>query len=257
MYRSDVFQGAFRSGARTDARGGMALALSASLVLAWALSGCAVPPSKPQAPSGKSGTPASPGAAAQPATAPILMKCGEQTITVRPAGEQLELTMGSRQWLLRQAVSASGARYLDPSQPNTSFWSKGGSGMLMIEGRAYPECVTVSATEPASPLLGREWVVEDIDGRGLIDHSRVTLLFDEQGRVAGRASCNHYTAGYERSGVQLTIKGPATTRMACVPALMDQESRFLALLGQVRHFQVQADGALVLRTADRRRIVAR
>jgi heat shock protein HslJ len=45
--------------------------------------------------------------------------------------------------------------------------------------------------------------------------------------------------------------------MACAPPLMDQEERFLALLAEVRGFEIGADGALTLRTGDGRAILAR
>jgi heat shock protein HslJ len=45
--------------------------------------------------------------------------------------------------------------------------------------------------------------------------------------------------------------------MACPPALMQQEARFLEVLRNVRRFDVSANGALVLQTGDRRTITAR
>lgn len=45
--------------------------------------------------------------------------------------------------------------------------------------------------------------------------------------------------------------------MACAPALMDQEARFLALLAQVQRHAFTPDGALLLIGADGQRILAR
>lgn len=45
--------------------------------------------------------------------------------------------------------------------------------------------------------------------------------------------------------------------MAGAPALMQQERLFLDLLAQVRHFTLDATGALVLHAADGRTISAR
>ena len=58
----------------------------------------------------------------------------------------------------------------------------------------YPLTVTVERPEgmlsgcggePASLLLGPEWVVESIDGDTLIGNSRPTIAFNEEGQVAG------------------------------------------------------------------------
>jgi len=135
-----------------------------------------------------------------------------------------------------------------------------------MTGMPYPKSVQVSyrgkvyrgcGGEPASLLRGAEWVVEDIGGGGIIDSSRVSMRFGDDGRVAGLASCNRYSGAYELSAEGLTLGRMVTTKMACAPALMQQEQRFLGLLAQVRRFEISADGALVLVAADGRRIVAR
>lgn len=135
-----------------------------------------------------------------------------------------------------------------------------------MTGMPYPNAVTVAFAgrtlngcggDPATLLRGAEWVVEDLAGRGVVDRSRATLSFSADGRVAGRGSCNRYTAGYSISGEGLTISKPASTMMACEPALMQQEQFFFELLGQVRRFTIDQSGALVLHAADGRTIAAR
>lgn len=199
------------------------------------------------------------------------LRCGKQEITVRANAEQAELTVGAKRYLLQAQRSASGARFASSAYPGTSFWSKGERGMLMIEGQAYPECVPPASTTPVvapavvasaesgppSDLTVREWVVESIDGRGVVDNSRTTLVFDPQGQISGRAGCNRYSGSFQLQGASFEARSVVTTRMICVPALMEQEARFLALLAQARSLQLQRDGSLVLRTQDQRRIVAR
>jgi heat shock protein HslJ/uncharacterized lipoprotein YbaY len=111
--------------------------------------------------------------------------------------------------------------------------------------------------DPAMLLQGPEWVVEDIDGKGIVDRSRATLVFAPDGRVSGRSSCNNFTGQYKLSGEGLTVSSTAGTMMACPAALMEQESRFLATLRDVRRFDLTRDGALLLQTDDRRAIKAR
>ena len=217
------------------------------------LTGCAVAPSSPTATRPDAGARPVPSAPQRPATA---MRCGERAISVRQVSDELELTVGSRRYLLQPQRSASGARYASASHPGVSFWSQGDSGMLMLDGQAFPECVSVKSAD-SHTLSSREWAVEKIDGRALVEGSRVTLAFDPQGRLSGRASCNRFNATYQLAGSQLGIQGAATTRMACAPALMEQEARFLAVLKSVTLQRIQGDGSLVLSTADGRRILAR
>lgn len=116
----------------------------------------------------------------------------------------------------------------------------------------------VSVPENAATLLrSGEWVVEDIDAGGIIDRSRVTISFDKEGRVAGKASCNSFMGGYTQTGNGLVFAGIATTMMACPTALMDQEREFLATLGAVTRFELTPDGALILHTDDQRTLKAR
>jgi len=133
-----------------------------------------------------------------------------------------------------------------------------------MTGMPYPRTVTVELPERTlrgcggearDLLLGPVWVVEDIAGAGVVDASRATLDFRPDGRLAGRASCNRYTASYALTGEGLTLSPGASTRMACAAALMEQEQRFLAALEEVARFDVDATGALLLLAADGRVMV--
>ncbi len=112
------------------------------------------------------------------------------------------------------------------------------------------------ANDPA-PLLGREWVIEDIGGRGVIDGSPASLQFLPDGRLAGNATCNRLIASYAEAGGGLTISPAGATMMACPEALMEQEARLLALLPQVTGYGIDGTGALILRTAGDDTITAR
>lgn len=105
-------------------------------------------------------------------------------------------------------------------------------------------------------LTGQVWQVEDIDGRGIIDASHITMAFDDQGRLSGSASCNQYSTAYEFNE-QLDIGDPIATRKACAPALMNQENRFLSLLAKINRLDFDDKGALLLSTADGNTITAR
>ena len=125
--------------------------------------------------------------------------------------------------------------------------------VVSVAGREYRGC----GGEPARLLQGGEWVVEDIDGAGIIDNSRATLVFGADGRISGRASCNTYGGRYTLTGENLTIDEAAVTMMACAPSLDAQEQRFLAALAATQRFEIGSDGALRLLGAGERSITAR
>ncbi|MGR3563546.1 MAG: META domain-containing protein [Heliomarina sp.] len=106
-------------------------------------------------------------------------------------------------------------------------------------------------------ITGREWLVEDIDGKGVIDNARTTLTFDDEGRVYGLGGCNTYTGSYEIDGDKLSLGPVASTRKACVPALGDQEAKFFAALNDVERFEISPTGALILTGPNGHSITAR
>lgn len=120
-------------------------------------------------------------------------------------------------------------------------------------GRVFRGC----GGEPAALLQGAAWTVETVDGGGLVERSRATLTFGDDGRVAGEASCNTYTAAYLLTGETLSVRGGAATRRACAPALMAQEQRFLEALRAVQRFELGPGGALRLLGERGRSITAR
>lgn len=136
-----------------------------------------------------------------------------------------------------------------------------------LTGVPYPDIVAV-IVDGQRPLAGcggtpesllhGEWLVEDIDGAGLVEHSRVTLDFRPDGRLSGRASCNAYTTHYTVTGAGLRLNANiAATRMACPEALMRQEKAFLGILQTVAAYDIRPDGALALTGAGGRIVLAR
>jgi heat shock protein HslJ/uncharacterized lipoprotein YbaY len=186
---------------------------------------------------------------------PSTFVCGDLRATLDFLGEKARLTVGQTEWEMRQTRTASGARFEAVNDPTTWFWNKGQGGLLSIKGREYPECREASVS--AADVRGAEWIVEDIDGGGIIDRSRATLVFGPDGRLSGRGSCNVFTGQYVITGDAVSVSGIAGTKVSCAPSLMAQEARFHEVLREVRRFEIRADGALVLHTDDRRSILAR
>jgi putative lipoprotein len=87
----------------------------------------------------------------------------------------------------------------------------------------------------AQSIEGPTWLAEDIANKGVVDRVQTTLKI-ENGRVAGRGGCNRYTGAATIQGASLTFGAVAATRMACPPAVMEQETRFFRMLEQVRGF---------------------
>jgi len=87
-----------------------------------------------------------------------------------------------------------------------------------------------TAFPTAQSLLGTEWILEDLGGAGMLDRVQATLAFPEAGRVAGSSSCNRFAGSVEVGNGTIRFGQLASTRRACVPAVMDQEGKYLKAL---------------------------
>jgi putative lipoprotein len=96
-------------------------------------------------------------------------------------------------------------------------------------------------------LAGSRWLTEAIADVALSESPQSRLEVLTEGRISGNSGCNAFTgAGQLRDGA-VKIGMLATTRMACPPAIMDQEGKFLAALGKAVRYEATSNGRLVLR----------
>jgi putative lipoprotein len=93
------------------------------------------------------------------------------------------------------------------------------------------------------------WLLQQLNGSPVLENTPVTAEFIE-GRVAGNAGCNNYSATYERTFERITFDAPAATRQACSePAgIMEQENAFLTALTEAATFVIDG-GQLQIRNA--------
>lgn len=109
----------------------------------------------------------------------------------------------------------------------------------------------------SADIINREWVVEDVEGRGVIDDSRLTLTFSDNGRLSGRAGCNGYSGLYAHDGQRFVIRRLTVSSRACAPALMALEASFLRALQTAGSVAIGPDGKLKMTSAGGVAIVAR
>jgi heat shock protein HslJ len=117
---------------------------------------------------------------------------------------------------------------------------------------AAPGAPSQSVALPPENLSGTSWLAEIIDGAAVVDRSQSTMEFLDNQRVAGSLGCNRYTGSYSADATGLRFARLASTRRMCPPALMDQETRFDAVLRATRGLRFEATGALLLLDADGR-----
>lgn len=87
-------------------------------------------------------------------------------------------------------------------------------------------------------LAGTAWVLASMGGEATDDNTVMTLQFASDGTLSGSGGCNRFNGSFVAVGEDLTIEPLATTMMACEPAVMEQETLFLATLQGATGFAV-------------------
>nr|WP_240454634.1 META domain-containing protein [Caulobacter sp. 17J65-9] len=128
--------------------------------------------------------------------------------------------------------------------------------LALLFAPALSGCTNAQATPPADPLTAAEWRLQDMNARGLVDASAVTLRFDADGRASGRGGCNRWSGAWRREGVGdgLTLSELGSTRNACAAAVTHQENVFLSALQETTGYRIAAGGVLLLTTRDGRQL---
>ena len=95
------------------------------------------------------------------------------------------------------------------------------------------KALLVYAAGPANPLIGSWTVTGYNNGQQAVTSpaqgTTLTATFTAD-QISGSSGCNTYNGAYTLDGNTVKIGPLATTRMACEPAVMDQETAFLTAL---------------------------
>ncbi|MAS12450.1 MAG: hypothetical protein CMH69_04020 [Nitratireductor sp.] len=150
------------------------------------------------------------------AGSPINYQLGFDPQQVRPG----------HRYALRATISAGGRLLFTTTQNHAVF----GDGPNQTE-------ILVQRVSQSVSLFG-EWLVEDIDGGGVMDRLRSTLTLSEDGAVSGSGGCNRFRGNVKVEGASILFTPLASTNMACPPAVMNQEQAFLNALGRARRFEI-------------------
>lgn len=122
---------------------------------------------------------------------------------------------------------------------------------------------SAATKEVPAVVIGKEWHIEDIFNKGIIDNSRMTITIEANNdkkeptslpklRVTGSGGCNRYSTSVVIDEQKKTIDfaPPAMTFMACAEALSQQENRFIEMLEKTKSYNFDDVGRLILKDSD-------
>jgi heat shock protein HslJ len=96
--------------------------------------------------------------------------------------------------------------------------------------------------EPAAQTYILDWYLDDSGEKTpILTGTQITLQVD-QDQISGSAGCNSYSAQFELDGDQISIGPAISTMMACPEPVMQQESAYLAALGDAATVSMAEDG---------------
>jgi len=98
-------------------------------------------------------------------------------------------------------------------------------------------------------IRGSAWFLETLAGVAIPDSVQATLAFDEQGKVSGNGSCNHFNGTVTVDNGAIMFGPSATTRKFCGEDVMRQETQYLAALQRAERFEIK-DELLYVYSAD-------
>jgi heat shock protein HslJ len=113
--------------------------------------------------------------------------------------------------------------------------------------------LSACATASLGHRFDGELVAEAVNDTPVTGARPLTLRLTG-GRATGNSGCNSFTASYELNQERLEFGPIASTRMACEPAAMEQEARFLSILAAVRSYSRYGNGSLSIIAPDGRAI---
>ena len=117
--------------------------------------------------------------------------------------------------------------------------------LLLITSTA----LAMETNKQTATLPGSAWQVKTFAGQTpLADHA-ITFEFDNEGNIAGDASCNRFGGSCKIEGDKIEVGPLRSTRRACEPDIMQQEQKFLALLAAATAWSMDGDD-LVLTAPD-------
>ena len=94
-------------------------------------------------------------------------------------------------------------------------------------------------------LPGSAWQVITFAGRAPLANDPITFEFDNEGNIAGDASCNRFGGTCTIEGNTIKVGPLRSTRRACDPDVMQQEHKFLDLLAAATTWSLEGEELVI------------
>ena len=157
-------------------------------------------------------------------------------------------------YALRARVTASGRLIFTSTEHIPAFGQDPGQPVKIMVSRVAGKNTrgTAPSRKPDASLTNTYWRLSELDGEpallGAGEREVHMILTTEGNRIKGFSGCNKFTGNYQMAESHLSFSQMASTHMACLEG-MEQEQRFLSALEGTTQFKVCGD-SLSLQSAD-------
>jgi heat shock protein HslJ len=106
--------------------------------------------------------------------------------------------------------------------------------------------LAMETNKQTTTLPGSAWQVITFAGQAPLADHPITFEFDTEGNIAGDGSCNRFGGSCKIEGDKIEVGPLRSTRRACEPDIMQQEHKFLALLGAATAWTMDGDELVLI-----------
>jgi putative lipoprotein len=122
-----------------------------------------------------------------------------------------------------------------------------------------PQTIVLKMVAPSdkptsASLFDQSWLVEYIDGIGVIAQPKATFRVSEAGKAGGSGPCNAYFATAKVEGSTIAVSDIGSTYKACAPEVMAEEKALFEALVKAASYHIDA-GKLTITDKDGRDIL--
>lgn len=108
-------------------------------------------------------------------------------------------------------------------------------------------CACRSAQKNAKPLKGTEWHLVQLGGAEMeLAADTFTIVIAEDNSLAGIAACNHLLGQVVLAENQAISFGQVGSTMMLCPENDELEAKFIAMLGGITHYDIDADKLILM-----------
>ena len=110
-----------------------------------------------------------------------------------------------------------------------------GIALVMLQGR---EMARQNMPGGGASMTGIEWQPTLLGAKEIATDSGMFVLFEVDGSIKGNGGCNNFFGSLQTTEGKLSVGELGSTRMACPPDIMENETAFLKALQDTTQFEM-------------------